>query len=111
MNNVKSLPKRKLISFLSNAEMDVDYEFIVDIPNSNALVFVHRMRVELSRLRTKVIQRDRIPKSFKMLFIKSEAMGTLKCKITLKKSQSRNDVSGEIDEIFDVIAGGQKLDV
>jgi len=110
---VKSLPKRKLISFLQKADMDVDYDFIVDIPNSEALAFVHRMRVELSRLREKVRQRNRVPKSFKMLFVKSEPVSgsNLRCKITLKKSLSRDDVSGEIDEIFDLVAGGEKLDV
>ena len=111
MVNVKSLPKRKLVNFLQNAEFDKNYNFTVDIPVGEALNFVHRMRVELSRFRDKVRKRDRTPKHFKMLYIKAEASGTKKCIITLKKSMSRNDVSEELDSIFDVVAGGSKLNV
>lgn len=111
MINVKSLPKRKLVSFLQNAEMDQDFAFTVDIPIGEALNFVHRMRVELSRFRDKVRKQARTPKHFKMLYIKSEENGTEKCTITLKKSLSRNDVSEELDSIFDVVAGGPRIDV
>ncbi len=105
------MPKKKLISFLTNAELDVDYSFSVDIPASDALTFVHRMRVELSRFREKVRQRKRIPKHFKMLYIGVESTGDNKCTITLKKSVSRNDISQELDDIFDQVAGGKELDV
>lgn len=111
MINVKSLPKRKLVNFLQNAELDKDFEFAVDIPIEEALQFVHRMRVELSRFRDKVRKQSRTPKHFKMLYIKSDEKGTQKCTITLKKSLSRNDVSEELDSIFDVVAGGPKIDV
>ncbi len=111
MINVKSLPKRKLVNFLQNAEFDKDYNFTVDIPVEEALNFVHRMRVELSRFRDKVRKQDRIPKHFKMLYVGAIESGTEKCVITLKKSMSRNDVSEELDSIFDVVAGGPKLNV
>ncbi len=111
MNNVKSLPKRKLVSFLQEAEMDVDFKFSVAIPASEALTFVHRMRVELSRFRTKVRNRKRVPKHFKMLYIGVKETGKNSCIITLKKSLSSNDVSEELDEIFDKVAGGKSLDV
>lgn len=111
MNNTKSLPKRKLINFLKNAVLDEDYSFPVDIPNDEAINFVHRMRVELSRFREKVKRSNRTPKSFKMLLIGSVKNGDNKCIITLRKSQSSHDVSNEIDEIFDTIAGGKQLDV
>ena len=111
MINVKSLPKRKLINFLQNAELDKNFNFTVDIPVEEALNFVHRMRVELSRFRDKVRKQARTPKHFKMLYIKAEESGTEKCIITLKKSMSRNDVSEELDSIFDIVAGGPKLNV
>lgn len=91
--------------------MNKDFVFVVPVPQSEALTFVHRMRVELSRLRKKVIQLDRVPKSFKILFVEALEQGPNSCTITLKKSLSRGDVSKEIDEIFDLIAGGEKLDV
>lgn len=118
MNNVKNLPKRKLISFLRESELDKDFCFPVDIPVTEALNFVHRMRVELSRFREKVRKQSRVPKHFKMFYIsatdkddKGNHLGDNRCIITLRKSQSRNDVSEELDEIFDTIAGGNKLDV
>lgn len=91
--------------------MDHEFEFIVDIPVAEALNFVHRMRVELSRFRDKVRKQSRTPKHFKMLYVRAEPSGTKKCIITLKKSLSRNDVSEELDSIFDVVAGGPKIDV
>ncbi len=113
MDNVKSLPKRKLIAFLTDAKEGEDYIFDVDIPVDDALNFVHRMRVELSRFREKVRARKRLPKHFKMLFIKAESIEGIKnkCRITLRRSLSGHDVSNVIDDIFEEVAGGKKLDV
>ena len=111
MTNVKSLPKRKLISFLKDSELDKEFKFSVDIPVAEALYFVHRMRVELSRFREKVKKLSRTPKHFKMLYISAVADGNNRCIITLKKSLSAHDVSEALDEIFDVVAGGAKLNV
>lgn len=113
MNVVKSLPKRKLILFLQNAKEDEDYVFEVNIPEEDALNFVHRMRVELSRFREKVRERDRTPKHFKMLFKGAIQIGDNEdwCKITLRRSLSGHDVSNVLDDIFDEVAGGKKLDV
>jgi len=111
MNNVKSLPKRKLISFLQEAEMDVNFEFSIAIPAAEALTFLHRMRVELSRFRTKVRNRKRVPKHFKMLYVNVRSTGDNSCIMTLKKSLSSTDVSEELDEIFDAVAGGKQIDV
>jgi len=113
MNDIKSLPKRKLIFFLKEAKEDKDFSFDVNVPPEDALNFVHRMRVELSRFREKVRARDRTPKHFKMLFIKVEPIkdDKNKCKITLRRSQSGHDVSNVVDDIFEQVAGGKKLDV
>lgn len=113
MNNIKSLPKRKLINFLQNAKEDEDYTFRVDISPDEAINFVHRMRVELSRFREKVRERDRTPKHFKMLFkgAKPVVGSKDKCDITLCRSLSGHDVSNTLDSIFDEVAGGKKLDV
>ena len=113
MDNVKSIPKQKLISFLKNAVEGEDYIFTVDIPVGSALNFVHRMRVELSRFREKVRERDRIPKQFKMLYIESKAVegNPNSCTITLRRSLSGHNVSNVIDDIFDEVAGGSKIDV
>ncbi len=108
---MKSLPKKKLINFLQNAELDKDYSFDVNIPLDKALDFVHRMRVELSRFREKVRARKRVPKHFKMLYVGAVAKGNNNCTITLKRSLSGHDVSGAIDDIFDEVAGGEKIDV
>lgn len=113
MNEVKSLPKRKLINFLQNAVESENYTFEVNIPVEEALNFVHRMRVELSRFREKVRARGRTRKHFKMLFINAEPIGDgkNKCIITLRRSQSGHDVSNIVDDIFEEVAGGKELDV
>ena len=113
MNNITSIPKRKLIYFLQNAKEEENFVFNVDIPVEEALNFVHRMRVELSRFREKVRAKERIPKHFKMLFIDAKAIEgeKNKCTITLKRSLSSHDVSNVLDDIFDEVAGGKKLDV
>lgn len=110
----QSLPKQQLILFLKNSKLDTDYKFIV-LMNDEAKVefsadrFVHRMRVELSRMRNYVRhRRGRIPKQFKVLFINSENV-TTGVEITLKKSHEGHEVSSEIDEILDKLDGGKPI--
>ena len=116
LEETQSLPKQKLIQFLKNANLDIDYKFIV-IMNSEAIAefsadrFVHRMRVELSRMRNYVRhRRGRIPKQFKVLFISSKVV-TTGIEITLKKSHEGHEVSSEIDEILDELDGGKPINV
>ncbi len=47
-------PKQCLISFLTCVDMDEPYEFIYPGTRTQAMKYIHAMRVELSRMREKV---------------------------------------------------------
>lgn len=101
--------KTKLFEFLGQTQMQEDFVFENKGTETQAREFVHRMRVELSRLREIAKEREIVPKHFKMLLKSIECSGTV-CKITLTKATSRLDVSNEIDAIFDMIGGGKRVD-
>jgi len=114
-----SLPKQKLIEFLKNSVAEKEYLLILPVPVEGAEAFIHRMRVELSRFREKVRDRGRVPKSFKMLYIKIKTEAIIdintgspntKCKVFLMKSTSGYAVDAEIDAIFEQVAGGRVLE-
>ncbi len=99
-----------LIKFLKESTLDEDYTFEKNIDIVLAQDFVHRMRVELSRLRDLARKMDKVPKHFKMLFIKAEPLGDGKCSITLRKSLSANNVDNEVNDILDMVSIGEKID-
>ena len=108
-----SLPKQKLIEFLKNSVAEEGYLLTLPVPVSEAEAFIHRMRVELSRFREKVRERGRVPKTFKMLYLKTEtqAIDVETCGVILMKSTSGHAVDAEIDAIFDQVAGGKVLEL
>ena len=69
----KSEPKQKVIDFVKATKVDPDdkalslFTFAIYGSEEDAKRFVHRMRVELSRLRELVRQQNREPREFKML--------------------------------------------
>lgn len=112
MAQTVSPAKLKIIHFVKNSKVNEPYTFELEGTQRNAERFVHRMRVELSRLREEVKRRNLIPRPFKMLlqkieFVPNAAINTQK--ITLLKVTDANDVSSDIDDIFDEIAGGKNL--
>ncbi|KKL14776.1 hypothetical protein LCGC14_2512280 [marine sediment metagenome] len=111
LDQSKSPPKLALIDFINRAQVGIDYTFLAPIPVSKADNFVHRMRVELSRFREILRQKSRTPKHFKVLFIKAEKVTNASCKITLRKSLSGHDVSSEIQEVWEALDGGGKINV
>lgn len=59
-----SEPKQHLKELV---EKDYNEEYIFTVPLGKGENMVHRMRVELSRLRKKLIQKNKIPREFKVL--------------------------------------------
>lgn len=106
----KSPAKRKLFEFLKHTKMGDDFVFTHEGTEDQARKFVHRMRVELARLRDVAKERNIVPKHFKMLLRGIKVVDSGSCEITLTKATSRLDVSNEIDEVFDVIGGGARID-
>ncbi len=75
---------------------------------ADADTFIHGMRVELSRLREKVRNSGRNTKHFKMIKKSVTFLPNLNTwQIELTKTISGNDVTNEVDEIFEHLAGGE----
>lgn len=108
-----SLPKQKLIEFLQNSVAEEAFTLVIPSSAKDAATFIHRMRVELSRFREQVRNRGRVPRAFKMLYIKTEtkAINENTCSVVLMKSTSGHAVDAEIDAIFEQVAGGTMLEV
>ena len=81
---------------LLKTPMEGEYTFVCDKGMGENIV--HRIRVELSRLRKLAIQMGREPKHFKVLLrgIEEHPHDGKKEIVTLKKTRSPNDVSEEV---------------
>lgn len=107
MTMAKSPAKIEVIKFVKETTMEDFYTFNFRGSLDDAKRFVHRMRVELSRMRDYVKSRGMSVKHFKMILIEYEEIEAGKrVKITLKKTQSARNVDNEIDEIMPAISGG-----
>lgn len=95
---VKSEPVQILHKFIKEAVQDVDFCF--ECPADLDRKYVHRMRVELSRLREQVRERGRVPKAFKLVHVRSETKegDDTKMVVTIRKSNKRNEASQFLDE-------------
>lgn len=105
----ESPAKLQVIKFVKTAIIDKDYVFEIKGTQRDAERFVHGMRVELSRLRAEVIKRKLVPRPFKMLLYSITVIGQFQ-QITLRKTIDANDVSSDVDEIWDNIAGGKQIE-
>lgn len=104
--------KRKLIDFIRATanEDNAQFAFTIHGDEKQAAKFVHRMRVELSRMRDVIRQQGRIPKPWKMMFVSAVANpleGTVT--ITLQKSFRHRVEHEAIREIFDELDGGAQI--
>jgi len=93
-----------LLNKLLKIEMNKNFDFICDAGKGQNLL--HRIRVELSRLRTKAVQRGMTPKHFKIIHVSTELVkdDAGKEKVTIRRTRSENNVSDEIHELFSEIA-------
>ena len=100
-----------LIKYIRECEMEKTFSFRYIGSKVKAEQFVHRMRVELSRLRNKVKATGRVPRPFKTIIVsitpdpKKEGSHI----VVLKKTMHRYDPSSQIDEVFEDLAGGSLL--
>lgn len=106
--------KERLIDFLRKAPHaeDKKYKFDVLGDGAEAKSFVHRMRVELSRLRAELRDRNKQVRPFKMLMVSVEPSPTNQHyqQITLQFQQAKSDtVSREVSEVFNVLSTGDNM--
>lgn len=82
-------PKDSLIDFLKLSVLDEDYNLVFNGTYDSAKAFIHRMRVELSRMRAQVIKLNKPLDHFhiltKNIVVESETV----CTITLIKTYNR----------------------
>lgn len=109
--NTKSQAKLMIINFLRSTREDAIFKFKLGGDTEAANKFIHRMRVELSRMRDIVKDTGRVPKEFKMIVVDvTFAIATNTSVITLQKVEGKVEaIAEEINEIFDDIAGGAVL--
>ena len=106
---IKSAPKLKLIEFIKTTKEGEFFEFTL-AETTDAVKFVHRMRVELSRLRSKLIEMGKVASHFKMMLEKIEVKDG-KQVVTLKRTTSANDVTAEVSEALAGLTVGDKINV
>ena len=110
-NKTRSQPKQMMIRFIKETIKKQDFTFRLRGDESDAKRFVHRMRVELSRMRDTVKESGRVPKEFKVLLhdVVHEPMEGVTT-IVLRKSEGKTvQIAEEVNEIFDDIAGGERI--
>lgn len=107
----RSQAKLMMIKFLRETREVDTFSFRIRGDKEDAKRFVHRMRVELSRMRDAVKESGRVPKEFKVLLeeLSFDAMEGITT-ILLKKSEGRVvQIAEEVHEIFDDLAGGARI--
>lgn len=112
MSATRSEPKQKVIEFVKHTHVDPVnksaslFKFAIHGTTEDAKRFVHRMRVELSRLRELVRQQNREPREFKMLALEythDKAIG--QTTITLQRAEAKQEVvDPEVAAVFDDLA-------
>ena len=108
----RSEPKQKVIEFVKSTTVDTSnvaaslFEFAIHGSEEDAKRFVHRMRVELSRLRELVRQQNKTPREFKMLATKYHYDRDIgQTTIILQRSEGRLEVvDPEVAAVFDDLA-------
>ena len=108
----RSEPKQKVIEFIKTTTVDPEkpeasyFQFSIYGTEEDAKRFVHRMRVELSRLREVVRQHNRIPREFKMLAERYEFdISRGLTEIQLRRAEGRQEVvDPAVAELFNDIA-------
>lgn len=104
--------KQQVITFLKTAPREKDRCFTFTLENTNetqAKEYIHRMRVELSRLRANLRDRGKQLRAFKMLLedMKAENGNVI---VTLRFAESVSErMSKDLSSIFNVISTGDNI--
>lgn len=108
--------KLKVIKFIENTKPGEQEIFKFDHEGDlhKAEKFIHRMRVELSRMRKYIRDRGKTIKAWKMIVVSIEKSEEKinHMTITLKRTTSESqEVFNQVDNILDELEGGNKLNV
>ncbi len=113
MSQIRSPAKIKIIEFIHYYGQGATDPFVFEIDGNKqeAANFVHRMRVELSRLRALVRARGRAPAGFKVMqrSIKQLPSFPPRCRIELEQTNGGAEVAAEVNAIFDTLATGNLI--
>jgi len=95
-------PKEELIQFLKTAELDIPYTIQFNGDYNTAETYIHRMRVELSRFRAKIIKLNKPLDHFHILKKSITVESDSYCTIVLLKTYNRkkSNASREIDDVL-----------
>jgi len=108
-------PKDQMIHFLKHAIAGDNYIFMLPncTTNDAANNYIHRMRVELSRMRNAVKEAGYIPKKFQVKLVEIKILhDEYATAITLRKVESAaTEIQDQLVDVFDNLVGGQKIEV
>lgn len=94
----KSIPFQRAVEFV---RLPANAMYEIEIPKGEGAKFVHRMRVELSKMRNIVKNAGHTLNKFKMLHVKTENVDEKTERVTLQKVVgSKNPMSVEIEKIL-----------
>jgi len=106
--------KARLIDFLKSARAapDKPYTFTLDMPPENAKMYIHRMRVELTRFRAALKEQGARIKPFKMLVqeVLQDSLEPNRTHVTMlyqtngKMSRLQRDIS----DVFELVATNER---
>lgn len=110
MEKQLTLPKQRVKEFCKTG-YEEPFVFEYRGTKSDAEKFIHKMRVELSRLRGKVREQGYIPTPWKMILISIEEITKLDenkqssklCRVTLKKTKKGVQALEDLSEIMDLV--------
>lgn len=106
-NPTRSKPKLLIIEFIKQTKDGEFFEFVIIGDTKVAANFVHRMRVELARLRDQVrMLRGKRANHFMMLVDSyTEVMvdGQIHTTVRLKRTKSRKDLNQKTSEALDML--------
>lgn len=103
-----SKAKQTVITFVKETRDQPYFSFAINGNEAEAKVFIHRMRVELSRMRDAVKSSGRTIKEFKMKVVAIEVNEEENISVVqLEKVVGKtNEIAEEVREIFDELDGG-----
>ncbi len=107
---IKSASKLRLIDFIryygQGATEPFNFELAGNVKNGEN--FVHRMRVELSRMRSILRARGVAPSSFKLMLVDIKLIQPFppRVLVTLEKTNNVLEASEDVKEIFSLLSDG-----
>lgn len=107
---MKARERLKLFLHVASTAEDNRYAFDLPVSEGKAKDYIHRMRVELARLRRKLRDQGNQIRRFKMLLVSCDAIDAENTHVVLEFQDSAvNGLAKDLNDIFNVVASEDKI--